>query len=420
MSIDDLSLAELQRSENQPTGSLSTAELDDSDIAAALELAAELRRATATEPHPANNEIDVAEVVAYLQRLPAAPVVPAVDEQPDFSVECAVQELSAPERHLVAVDACPVCEGEWARARFALPGVGLRIVDCAECGLGRVHPLPDLERIAQFYPPSYYGVTGAKFVPLVETLVRLVGARHVRTLSRGLKPGARVLDVGCGRGVLLSGLARRGFEAHGFEMSASAAAGVDPRAVVRVGKNLRDAEYPAEYFDQVIIWHVLEHLPDPRETLQEIRRVLKPGGRIVVSVPNYSSLQARCSGAHWFHLDPPRHLFHFPVEGLRQLLVSTGFDIEREHHFSLRQNPFGWVQSALNCLPRLPRNGLYSLLKRRDNPRSLCGRWGRFVFFAAYWLGMPLACVQSVIDACLRRGASVCIEARSTSAPRKT
>ncbi len=306
----------------------------------------------------------------------------------------------------------PLTPVPFVRASGHGPASRYRGSDCGSstacsCGHGRVHPRPDRELIAQFYPSSYYGVTGAKFVPLIEALVRLVGARHVRALSRGLRPGARVLDVGCGRGVLLSGLARRGFEAHGFEMSASAAAGVDPRAVVRVGKSLHDAEYPSAYFDQVIIWHVLEQLPDPRETLEEIRRILKPGGRLVVAVPNYSSLQARCSGANWFHLDPPRHLFHFPAEGLRQLLASTGFDIEREHHFSLRQNPFGWVQSALNCLPRLPRNGLYSLLKRRDDQRPISGRRGRLLFLAAYWLGMPVACVQSVIDA--RGEASVCM-----------
>ena len=112
-----------------------------------------------------------------------------------------MQKLPAAERHLVTVDACPVCESEWARARFALPGVGLRIVDCTQCGLGRVHPRPDAELIAQFYPPSYYGVTGAKFVPLIEALVRLVGARHVRALSRGLRPARtsarRRLRTGC-------------------------------------------------------------------------------------------------------------------------------------------------------------------------------------------------------------------------------
>ncbi len=354
-------------------------------------------------------EIDVGDVVAHLRR----PRVPDAHPLPDFSLECAVQELVAAERHLVAVDTCPVCGGEWARARYGLPGVRFRIVDCTSCGLGRLHPRPASDVIARFYPASYYGVTGAKFVPLIEGLVRLVGARHVRSLSRGLNAGARVLDVGCGRGVLLSALAERGFEAHGFEVSPSAAAGVDSRAILRFGKNLQEAEYPAAYFDQVIIWHVLEHLPDPRQTLDEIRRVLKPGGRLVVAVPNYSSFQARCSGAGWFHLDPPRHLYHFPAQGLRRLLDSTGFRVEREHHFSLRQNPFGWVQSALNCIPQLPRNGLYSLLKRRGDGPPICGPFGRFVLLSAYWLGMPIACAQSMVDALLGNGASVCVVARS-------
>jgi SAM-dependent methyltransferase len=380
----------------------------ESAVATVVPPSAETRPSPAiSSPKPV--EIDVSDVVSHLRRTQ----VPEFEDLPYFSLECAVQELPPPERYLVAVDACPVCGDEWARARFALAGSRLRIVDCTSCGLGRLHPCPSTELISQFYPPSYYGVTGAKFVPLVEWLVRLVGARHVRALSRGLNPGARVLDVGCGRGVLLSALARRGFEAHGFEMSPSAATGVDPRAIVRFGKSLPDAGYPREYFDQVIVWHVLEHLPDPRRTLEEIRRILRPGGRLVVAVPNYSSLQARCCGAGWFHLDPPRHLFHFPAESLRHLLESTGFQVDREHHFSLRQNPFGWVQSLLNCVPQSRRNGLYSLLKRRDAQRPVCGARVRFALLSAYWLGMPVACAQSVVDALLRKGASVSLVARS-------
>ncbi len=352
-------------------------------------------------------EIDVEEVVAHLRRAPAPETLP------DFSVECAVEELRPEECHLVAVDECPVCGGDWARARYALPSIRARIVDCTSCGLGRLHPRPTPELVARFYPATYYGVTGAKFVPLVESLVRLVGARHVSALSRGLDAGARILDVGCGRGVLLSALARRGFEAHGFEMSADAASGVDPRAAVRFGENLREAAYPRHYFDQVIVWHVLEHVAEPWQTLEEIRRILKPGGRLVIAVPNYSSLQARTCGAGWFHLDPPRHLFHFPAASLRQLLDSTGFDVAREHHFSLRQNPFGWVQSILNCVPELPRNGLYSLLKRRSGASPVCDRGSRFVLWTAYWLGMPAALVQSTVDAVFRTGASVSFEARS-------
>jgi SAM-dependent methyltransferase len=381
----------------------------DSAIAVLVQSSDPFPAPAATRATIPTAEIDVGDVVAHLRRAP----VPAADEPADFSLECPVQELALADRHLVAVDTCPVCGGEWARARYGLPGVRFRIVDCTSCGLGRLHPRPASDVIARFYPASYYGVTGAKFVPLIEGLVRLVGARHVRSLSRGLGAGARVLDVGCGRGVLLSALARRGFEAHGFEVSPPAAAGVDSRAILRFGKNLQEAEYPAAYFDQVIIWHVLEHLPDPRRTLDEIRRILKPGGRLVVAVPNYSSLQAKVCGAGWFHLDPPRHLYHFPAAGLRRLLGSTGFRVEREDHFSLRQNPFGWVQSLLNRVPKLPRNGLYSVLKRRGDGPPICGPFGRFVLLSAYWLGMPIACAQSMVDALLGNGASVCVVARS-------
>jgi SAM-dependent methyltransferase len=356
-------------------------------------------------------EIDVQEVLDLFGKSKRA--IPDIDESVNFGLECAVEAVAPGEQRAVEVAKCPVCGCEWARPRFAIPGLPLRVVDCTECGLGRLHPQPGPEMIDRFYPPGYYGVTGAKFVPMVEALVRLVGARHVRMLSRGLARGARVLDVGCGRGVLLSSLADRGFEVHGFEISSAAAAGADPRADIRVGKDLGEVGYPDASFDEVILWHVLEHLPDPRRTLGEIHRILKPGGRIIVAVPNYSSLQARWSGPAWFHLDLPRHLYQFPVAGLRRLLVNSGYAPRSEHHFSLRQNPFGWVQSGLNRFAGLPRNGLYTLLKSRTDSAPHYGPGTRAVFRLAYWLGMPIACGLSVLEALARSGASVCIVAES-------
>jgi SAM-dependent methyltransferase len=327
----------------------------------------------------------------------------------DFGVDCAVEAVEPAGQHAIEVAACPVCGSRQARPHLLIPETPFQVTDCTECGLGRLDPLPSRELIDSFYPPSYYGVTGAKFVPLVEALVRVVGARHVRMLSRGLARGSRVLDVGCGRGVLLSSLADRGFEVHGFEISQAAATGADPRATIRIGSELKDVRYEAGFFDEVIIWHVLEHLSDPKATLAEIHRILKPGGRLIVAVPNYSSLQARWSGPAWFHLDLPRHLYHFPLAGLRRLIVDTGFTPTSEHHFSLRQNPFGWVQSALNKNRRLPRNGLYTLLKSRPGAAPRYTILARIVFRLAYWFGMPIACAMSVFDAVARSGASVCI-----------
>jgi SAM-dependent methyltransferase len=311
-------------------------------------------------------------------------------------------------RALLETAPCIVCGATLARPRFEVPGLDYRVVDCSDCGTGRLDPLPFPAAIAEFYPAAYYGRGGSKFSLVIEWLVRLVGARHARFLMRLSPAGARVLDVGCGRGFALRALADAGLETHGFERSADAVRGIDSRVQVRIADDLSAAGYPADWFDTVIIWHVLEHVAHPREMLLEAARILKPGGRVIVAVPNYSSLQARWAGSAWFHLDLPRHLHHFPVAGLRQLLDQCGFDCRSEHHFSLRQNPFGWIQSALNRSRRLPRNGLYVLLQRRKGEhRPRFSLATRVTLYAALLLFSGPALALTVLAAFLRRGATV-------------
>jgi len=327
------------------------------------------------------------------------------------------------ERAVRAVDTaleastCPVCGCDRAHARFEVEGMASPVVVCDRCGLGRFDPMPDPEAVRAYYPDEYYGEPGTKFQPLIENLVRIVGERHISFLSRGLAPGARVLDVGCGRGVVLGPLADRGFEVHGVEISAEATRGADPRAEIRIAPRLADAGYDAEFFDTVIIWHVLEHLRDPRAVLEEAHRILRPGGRLIVAVPNLSSLQARWTGPAWFHLDLPRHLHHFSLRSLEELIERTGFEVDSAHHFSLRQNPFGWIQSFLNRVTGLPRNGLYTLLHRRSSGQAP-------PFDAAtrrrLWLGLvllaPPALLLMVMETLLRSGATVHVVARRGAA----
>jgi len=322
--------------------------------------------------------------------------------------EIPVEALEASSHPVQTISACPICSSRQAVPRFAVAGIDVPVVACAGCGLGRFDPIPDADRVRGLYPDEYYGEPGTKFQPLIERLVRLIGARHIGFLTRDLKPGARVLDVGCGRGVLLGALADFGFEVHGVEISAEAVRGADPRADIRIARDLADAHYPKDRFDEVIIWHVLEHLGDPRGALEEVYRILAPGGRLVVAVPNFASAQARWTGAAWFHLDLPRHLFQFPLAGLRDLLRQTGFAVESAHHFSLRQNPFGWIQSVLNCSSRLPRNGLYTLMHRRSRGavEPFDARTRSWLLF---WLvvGAPLGLLATLIETACRSGATV-------------
>jgi 2-polyprenyl-3-methyl-5-hydroxy-6-metoxy-1,4-benzoquinol methylase len=312
---------------------------------------------------------------------------------------------------------CPLCGAGNGRPVFAVKGCPSLLLACPSCGLARLEPLPSAEELARFYPDAYYGDPGVKFRPQVEWLVRAIGSRHIRFLARRVPAGGRILDVGCGRGVLLAELADRGFEVHGVERSAAAAAGADPRAQIRIVPELAAAAYPDASFDAVFLWHVLEHLREPVAAVREIERLLRPGGKLVVAVPNLSSLQARWAGPAWFHLDLPRHVFHFPIAALRRLLEQAGFVCESEHHFSLRQNPFGWIQSSLNRRPDLPRNGLYTLLHQRvsGEPPPFDAALRRRLVWGGV-LRLPLALVLTVAETALRSGATVHVVARKPAA----
>lgn len=349
-------------------------------------------------------QIDAAEVARHFQR-----TVPLEGDE-RYGIDHPVLRVPVTDRIRVETPPCPVCECETATPLFMLTHSRFRLVQCHDCGLGSLHPRPALAEIDEFYPPSYYGAAGAKFRPAIERAVRWAARRRTKWLQQGLPKRGRVLDVGCGRGTILNEMARDGYLAHGFEVSEEAAEGLHPAVKLAVGLQLADADYPDEHFDLVTAWHVLEHVADPRETLIEMRRILQPYGRVAIAVPNFGSLQARLFGPAWFHLDLPRHLFHFSAATLRTLLTDCGFEVEHERHFSLRQNPYGWVQSALNALWPESRNALYSDLKHGE-ANGVDG-WRRFAMRAAYWTGMPLAAAASMIAAAFRAGGTICLTAR--------
>jgi len=305
--------------------------------------------------------------------------------------------------------ACPVCDRKdappWLEQE--VPTLGkLALVRCPACGLGYLDPQPDPEEMAPFYARDYYGGESAKFEPFVEALRDRLARARARRLLRGLPAGARVLDVGCGDGRLLAAFARLGCEGVGTERQAD-----HPRAGRSAGVaeilpgDLTEVDLPEGRFDLCVYWHVLEHLHDPAASLLAARRALRPGGRLVISVPNLDSLQARWARGHWFHLDLPRHLFHFSPASLAALLSRTGFRVTRLSHYSLEQNPFGLLQSALDMAAGdQGGNELYEILKG-TRPGVPLGR--RLLLRAAFALGMPVAAVLAWLESLAGRGGTI-------------
>jgi SAM-dependent methyltransferase len=140
-----------------------------------------------------------------------------------------------------------------------------------------------------------------------------------------LTPG-RLLDVGCGNGLFLKRMSDLGWIAQGVETDTrSARVARETYGFEVYGGTLQDAGFPADSFDAITMSHVIEHLRDPLLVLAECRRILKPGGVLVVTTPNYKCLGHRCFGRRWLGLDPPRHLYVFSRKSLDLMANRTGF-----------------------------------------------------------------------------------------------
>lgn len=231
------------------------------------------------------------------------------------------------------------------------------IVRCEDCGLLYTNPRPSPEEIGAFYPETYFEppppprkVTRVKRwameayygyppatpsrvpVPVRKWLVwpdwmlrRLRGKEVLPWVGQG-----RLLDVGCGPGVNLAALQGQGWDVYGVEFNNTAAELARARVGDRIHVGTLDtAPFAESSFDVVLFSHSLEHLLSPSAALARARRLLKPGGWLVVAAPNAGGWERRIFGRWWFPWEVPRHLYHFDKATLSRLVEKAGFEVRR-------------------------------------------------------------------------------------------
>lgn len=207
---------------------------------------------------------------------------------------------------------------------------------CAGCGVAFTPPVPAA------YPAVFFGVDRLK------RRTPFLSWRAARIAS--IVPRGRVLDYGCGAGTFVRALAARGrHEVFGFDPNLAADG-------ERLFRSWTEAAAAGPY-DLITFWHSLEHLENPRAVIETCGRSLSPGGRLFVCVPDFGSRQAR-QGSAWFHLDLPRHLWHFDRSSLDRLLRESGFTPERWFARAWEYDPAGWLGTWWNRLFSRP-NAFY-------------------------------------------------------------
>jgi SAM-dependent methyltransferase len=254
---------------------------------------------------------------------------------------------------------------------------------------------------ADLHETGAYRPGAPRLSGLAAPILRSFDRRRLAMLRPLLRPGARLLDAGAGRGRFVATARSAGYDAIGIEPSPR---GPGDPLIAEV--TIEAATFGPGSFDAVTLWHVLEHLADPGASLRRIADWVAPGGALLVGVPNLASWQARVGGERWYHLDVPRHRTHFTPEGLDALLRATGFAPVHAHHLMLEHNPFGMWQSLVNRVTQHP-SYLYNALKRNAPVRSP----DLALTLAALPLA-PVAAALELIAGLERRGGTIAALAR--------
>ena len=283
-----------------------------------------------------------------------------------------------------SVPACPVC-GAATRAPlyrdivdrlFEAPG-RWQIDLCRACEAAYLNPRPTREAIGAVYTKSYAVRKPAselqrrRTVPGLRQSIRagFLANTHgylqgVRWWQRALALPARVspvwserwsssvmglhcrsagrlLDVGCGLGDFLVEMSRLGWDAEGIELDPKMRDLCQQRGLIVQGGTLESQRYPDDSFDAITAKHVIEHVHDPVQFLEECARILKPDGTLVILTPNLHSLGHRVFRDAWIGLDAPRHLVLFAPDSLRRAAEVAGLQVVRLWS-SARPSGFTW------------------------------------------------------------------------------
>jgi SAM-dependent methyltransferase len=244
---------------------------------------------------------------------------------------------------------CPTCgtaafqSAYYQQATDYITGDVFCVMRCAQCELVSTSPVPeDLER---YYPRSY-----RRYNPLILAILKtLYRFRVSRWNALFQKPG-RALELGCGDGFMLNALRSKGWEVCGTERTDEMARFAREHFGLTVFVESSSNISQDKKFDLVILFQVLEHLADPLEQLARARALVSDQGNVIVCVPNIASWQSLFGTHRWFHLDVPRHLFHYSPSSLGSLANAAGLKVGSVSYVSIEHDPYGWVQTILNVV----------------------------------------------------------------------
>lgn len=232
---------------------------------------------------------------------------------------------------------CPVCKSKQVVFSFTatdhtVTGQPFPVWKCDHCTLMFTQDVPGQESIGAFYVSENYISHSDTRKGIVNRLYHAVRKRTLASKLKlvihetGLKKGA-MLDIGSGTGAFLHTMKKAGWSITGLEP--------DEQARAKAAANYNLETFPASElfnlpegtFDAISMWHVLEHVHQLHEYVAQLKKLLAPGGKIFIAVPNYTSFDAGSYRENWAAYDVPRHLYHFSPQSMKGLMKLHGLSV---------------------------------------------------------------------------------------------
>jgi ubiquinone/menaquinone biosynthesis C-methylase UbiE len=201
---------------------------------------------------------------------------------------------------------------------------GLNYVVCPNCEIAYLNPMPEQHELNEFYKQfEAFAIENP-----ADFRMDPFRGKTIRRL-RLPKENEKILDVGCGKGEVVYCLMKQGYDAVGVEPFFKPQYEIEELNRRIISRTISDAAFPDNHFSLITMWSVLEHITDPAPLLDEAARVLKPGGHLIISVPNLNTGQHKLLKGCWLGFGPPGHVFVYTESGLKKIMKERGFRLSK-------------------------------------------------------------------------------------------
>jgi 2-polyprenyl-3-methyl-5-hydroxy-6-metoxy-1,4-benzoquinol methylase len=261
---------------------------------------------------------------------------------------------------------CPVCNSAAIQPAltaedFTVSHERFAIWHCNDCTARFTQDVPEQDAIGPYYRSDTYISHSDTKKGLVNSLYHkvrrrtLVSKRKLITLQTR-KAAGTILDIGCGTGAFLNEMQQSGWSITGLEPDATAREKANELYNIVPQESGKLFELSPQTFDAITMWHVLEHVHELQAYIQQIEKLLAPGGKLFIAVPNYTSYDAKVYAENWAAYDVPRHLYHFSPRSIENLLSTK--------HLALKTIKPMWFDSFyVSMLSEQYKNGKGNMFK---------------------------------------------------------